>query len=82
MKNLKLNVRPLEGAEVSCDTEMLYIQDLSGVLCIAPNSARQIALLKGGELIPVQDGKKEVPITYGEAFMRFDAGVCTISIFS
>ncbi len=81
MKKLKLNLQPLEGKSVSIDADMLYIHDETATICVVPDAGRQMSLLKGGHLIPVSDGAAGEPITYGEAFMRFDAAVCSISVF-
>jgi hypothetical protein len=81
MKNLKLNLRPLEGPAISVDAETLYIHDAGATLCIVPDAARQMVLLKGGRLVVVRDGKPDAPIVYGEAFLRFDEAICTISVF-
>lgn len=81
MKKVKLNLRPLEGTEVSLEADTLYIHDANGILCLVPDAARQMSLLKGGHLVPVQQGKLGAPVTYGEAFMRFDAATCSISVF-
>jgi hypothetical protein len=81
MKKLKLNLQPLEGKSVSLEADRLYIYDETGIICIVPAAARQMALLKGGHLVAVTDGKSDAPISYGEAFMRFDAAVCGISVF-
>ncbi len=81
MKKLKLNLRPLEGAEVSVEADMLYIHDKGSVFCLVPDGARQMALLKGGHLITVRDGKSDPAVHYGESFLRFDAPTCSISVF-
>ena len=82
MKKLKLNLRPLEGPAVSIDADTLYIHDQDSHICLVPDASRQMALLKGGHLVVVRDGQTDAPIAYGEAFMRFDAAVCNISVFA
>lgn len=81
MKKLNLKLRPLEGKDLSIEADMLYFHDEKSVICIVPDGSRQMALLKGGNLVVVKNGQSDAPISYGESFLRFDKGICNVSVF-